>query len=246
MNKDTMCRVYQDAQKSCGLKVGDYVRVTRKAEDYEAGWSACWNGKFMDKTIGMVGRIDALNLASIKVVFDKSINDWWDYPYFVLEKVPAPEEQKPKPEFEVGDYVKVVAEDIYYNRINFNKRGVINKIDLSDNTALVLIHAGENVREDGSWYFFTSLEKCDKLAEEEPPARKPELESSAQAFAYARRLLELKKGDKVALTFCDQLKDAIFTGRYNAAGYPCFLKYSPENKQLVQVFANWSDIVLLD
>lgn len=33
---NTMQKVYIDAQKSCGLKVGDYVKVVRKAENEEA------------------------------------------------------------------------------------------------------------------------------------------------------------------------------------------------------------------
>ncbi len=32
---------YIRKQNSCGIKVGDKVKVLRKAEDYENGWGIC-------------------------------------------------------------------------------------------------------------------------------------------------------------------------------------------------------------
>lgn len=97
----TQEQVYLDAQKACGLKVGDWVRVTRKAENGECGWDDVWLGE-MDQTINSIGEIRAIRYGSIVVFFDKPIENFWRYPYFVLEKV-----EKPKCEFKPFDRVLV-------------------------------------------------------------------------------------------------------------------------------------------
>lgn len=97
----TQEQVYLDAQKACGLQVGDWVKVTRKAEDGECGWGDAWAGA-MDQTINIIGEIRTIHNDSIVVFFDKPIENFWRYPYFVLEKV-----EKPKCEFKPFDRVLV-------------------------------------------------------------------------------------------------------------------------------------------
>lgn len=97
----TQEQVYLDAQKACGLKVGDYVRVTRKAYDCEAGWDNGW-ADGMDKTVGMVGNVLAVSSDGIQISFASSRNGRWYFPYFVLEKV-----EKPECEFKPFDRVLV-------------------------------------------------------------------------------------------------------------------------------------------
>lgn len=103
MADNTMEKVYRDAQAACGLKVGDCVRVTRKADDCEAGWGDYWAGP-MDRTVGKIGTIENILSNKIKVSFPDPIFNSWNYPYFVLEKVAKSEE----PKFKVGDTVRVV------------------------------------------------------------------------------------------------------------------------------------------
>ena len=84
----TMEQVYMDTQAACGLKVGDYVKVLRKAESYEAGWWSRWPAD-MDKYVGQIGRIYELHKGSIRVGL--ATGEWWNFPYFVLEKTEKPE-----------------------------------------------------------------------------------------------------------------------------------------------------------
>lgn len=86
----TTKKVYLDAQAACGLKVGDYVMVTRKAYDYEAGWDNDWADS-MDKTVGVVGKVVDVSSAGIQVSFASPVNECWYFPYFALEKTDKPE-----------------------------------------------------------------------------------------------------------------------------------------------------------
>lgn len=81
-NTETMKQVYLLAQEHCGLKVGDCVRVTRKAENHEAGWDYFWaigaNG-----AVGNIYRITCINKWGIFL----ENHEGYTFPYFVLEKV---------------------------------------------------------------------------------------------------------------------------------------------------------------
>lgn len=101
-NTETMKKVYLLAQEHCGLKVGDWVRVTRKAENYEAGWDYLWKDE-KDNFIGKIGIINSIGDFGIDVELPK--RDYtirYDFPYFVLEKV-----EKPAHEFKPFDKVLV-------------------------------------------------------------------------------------------------------------------------------------------
>ena len=77
---------YEKRQAECGLKVCDKVRVLRKAEDYEDGWDENWPEEadtWVGKTGEIIGDCGCLGLK----VFLEEENDWWFFPYFVLEKV---------------------------------------------------------------------------------------------------------------------------------------------------------------
>lgn len=115
-NSDTMKQVYLLAQKHCGLKVGDYVKVTRKAEDYESGWAFEWLND-ADKTIGIVGKICEIHPVGIEVSFtDQNLANCW-YPYFVLEKV-----EKLTHEFKPFDRVLAMISGIWQPNIFLYKR----------------------------------------------------------------------------------------------------------------------------
>lgn len=100
-NTETMKQVYFLAQEHCGLKVGDWVKITRKAVDYECGWAFEWLSD-ADKTIGKIGKICDIRPVGIEVSFtDPNLANCW-YPYFVLEKV-----EKAAHEFKPFDKVLV-------------------------------------------------------------------------------------------------------------------------------------------
>jgi len=67
------------------IKVGDKVRVLRKAESFENGWNGYWVRE-MDKFIGKVLTVN-------KIEEEISTKESLYYPYFVLEKVEVEEEK---------------------------------------------------------------------------------------------------------------------------------------------------------
>ena len=75
---------YIKAQANCGIKVGDEVRIFRKAIDNENGWNDSWVGS-MDNYIGASGTVTKIDTAGIEVKVSMSIA--FSYPYFVLQKL---------------------------------------------------------------------------------------------------------------------------------------------------------------
>lgn len=66
------------------VKVGDKVRVVRKAQSREDGWGNAWV-EDMDDWVGKVFKVDRIySDDGIRLVDSHS---WWVFPYFVLEKV---------------------------------------------------------------------------------------------------------------------------------------------------------------
>ena len=62
------------------IRRGDKVRIVRKAESHEGGWSDIWVGN----EVGKIGVIDVIHPDNIRVKTNTA-SHW--YPYFVLEKV---------------------------------------------------------------------------------------------------------------------------------------------------------------
>ena len=71
------------------LKVGDYVRVTRKAKSNEKEWSDSWS-VYMDYYIGKTVCVDSIG-KEYGTIFLSLDNSLYNFPYFVLEKVENPE-----------------------------------------------------------------------------------------------------------------------------------------------------------
>lgn len=83
---------YSEGQEASGLKPGDWVKVTRKAADYEGGWGDTWPEE-MDRFVGSIGKVDRICDGSGGCFLSGC--GQYRYPYFVLEKVttrPANEE----------------------------------------------------------------------------------------------------------------------------------------------------------
>ena len=86
---------YLEGHMNCEIKVGDRVRVTRKAESYEGGWDNSWAYSSIPEVPGM----DAYVGAEGVVAFDGGENGFgidaglekdgalFGFPYFVLEKI---------------------------------------------------------------------------------------------------------------------------------------------------------------
>ena len=78
---------YFEGHRNCGIKVGDRVRVTRKAEDGENGWSNVWGSENMDDFIGRPCVVEDIGGLGGVQVRCPELNDWFVFPYFVLEKI---------------------------------------------------------------------------------------------------------------------------------------------------------------
>lgn len=75
--------------KENNLKKGDYVKVTRKAEDGDGGWFGIWIDDSMTKSVGKILKSEG----AINLNYSIKLEDGFYYPYFVLEKVEEPETQ---------------------------------------------------------------------------------------------------------------------------------------------------------
>lgn len=78
---------YIENHKASGLKVGDKVRIEIPAPDYWGGWDNTWVDE-MDDTVGKIGVIVEDNLKTGFMIEIEDSNTSWEYPYYVLEKVP--------------------------------------------------------------------------------------------------------------------------------------------------------------
>lgn len=80
---------YLACHKASGFKVGDYVKVTRKATSHEFGWGNGWN-PYMCISVGEVLRITSDDGSE---GFGLSDEHGLRYPFFVLEQVENPNRQ---------------------------------------------------------------------------------------------------------------------------------------------------------
>ena len=88
----------QEALERLDLKVGDRVKVLRKAKSKERDWLPCWGTK-MDDYVGKVFKVVEISQGDlgVRLLGPKISADEYDKPYFpafVLEKV---EKEKPLP-----------------------------------------------------------------------------------------------------------------------------------------------------
>lgn len=84
-----MKKSYVDRQaewvKKNDIKIGDKVRLIRKAESGEDGWPNVWPGK-VDEWAGKILKVKEISGGNISC-YNFEENDWFNFPYFVLEKV---------------------------------------------------------------------------------------------------------------------------------------------------------------
>lgn len=112
---------YVTGAKWCGLSVGDYVRLTRRARDYEGGWGNVWPSDadaWVGDTLRVAGIADGNGGVKCVRFAGQSDEDWFMFPYFILEKVDSIKVRKGAASgkcqiFNPGDIVRVtrVAQD---------------------------------------------------------------------------------------------------------------------------------------
>jgi len=73
---------YLKNHKNSSLKIGQKVKLLRKAENYEKGWGNSWN-LFMTKNVGKIGIITHDD-GEYGFVVDFGNTYYYSYPYFVL------------------------------------------------------------------------------------------------------------------------------------------------------------------
>lgn len=87
MKKITVKDAYLALSKASGIKVGDTVKVLRKAKDDEMGWSNSWTID-MD---GSIGKTFTVKRDDDYAGFRLDNSGWGQsFPFFVLEKVVPP------------------------------------------------------------------------------------------------------------------------------------------------------------
>lgn len=81
-------QAYKLMQDNSGLKVGDRVKVLRKAQNGEMGWDDTWSDE-MDHLVGQDCIVDNISGSNIYVYY---FGDEWAYvvPFFILEKIEVP------------------------------------------------------------------------------------------------------------------------------------------------------------
>ncbi len=79
------CERQQEWVKKHKLKEGDKIRVVKKAKSYDNGWNNLWNDT-MDKFINKECIFCGYSVNSIQVK-NKELDDWFNFPYFVLEPI---------------------------------------------------------------------------------------------------------------------------------------------------------------
>lgn len=140
--------IYTEKQKQWiknhNIKVGDKVRIIRKADPQENGWEIPWESA-MNNTIKKIGIITKISNRGIKISIENTI-DWW-YPYHVLEKI------EDKNEFRFGARVKAELDFITIT-------GILIGYCKLDNT----YHIATNIEDNnyiGNTYWCSKIEYLD-------------------------------------------------------------------------------------
>ncbi len=113
----TTCQEYLDEHSACGLKVGDKVRVTRKARSKENGWDSYWVPA-KNHCIGQVYEIqEDCEEAGFRLRDSHPGYKYgWCFPYFILENAEPPKQKKPRRFWNL--------KAVETNQNGLNKRGI--------------------------------------------------------------------------------------------------------------------------
>lgn len=143
-----MEKSYEERQRECGLKVGDKVKILRKVVSFEDGWENYWS-EGADTWVGKTGVIIGDSKVVGLKVFLEEEDDWWYFPYFVLEKVE--DNETPKHVDPVKQEEKKIT---FYSVLTTQARGenffFITAISKEENNESI-IFTEEN---GGTWEFY--------------------------------------------------------------------------------------------
>ena len=104
---------YKVMQDNCGIEVGDYVKVLRKAQNHENGWKLSWK-KRMDIFIGNTLEVlDKNDDWGFQLSASDGFYGYYHFPFFVLELV------------EKGHKPKKV--DVAWVKLNENHTAIVKK-----------------------------------------------------------------------------------------------------------------------
>lgn len=109
---------YKIMHENCGIKVGDTVKVLRKAKHGEFGWENTWPSE-MDKLIGNEYKVFSLG----SYYHDFTIAGY-NVPFFVLEKIKDAE-----PPIKIGDHVVEFTDEGIKVEFTYRKENVGVRID---------------------------------------------------------------------------------------------------------------------
>lgn len=162
--------------KENGLKKGDYVKVVRKAKDYEDGWDGRWT-KERDDFIGKVIPVSDIG-ESTGVILSYCCCDWagYDFPYFVLEKVEPEPRYVPfeSPQEFISAYSKASKEVMPDMESMLSKLGIWLKgsehyelVTYIHNNGITIDDVSINWKTLFGFYTFLDGSLCGKLVEDE-------------------------------------------------------------------------------
>lgn len=126
-------QAYSVLQNSCGIEIGDYVRITRNAKDYEMGWNNIWPESFnnyINKQFQVVSIYDDAKGIALDT------GEFSIFPFFILEKINRP--------FQKNDWVvakKSCTISPTYNQSSFIK-GNLYQVDTVEYISKLLFPSG--------------------------------------------------------------------------------------------------------
>lgn len=93
--------------EATGVKKGDWVKVTRKAESHESGWNNSWTPG-MDAVVGtFVQVLGSWDTNGIEVASGKFSPPSYRLPFFILDPAEAPKQEK----YQFTPFERVLARD---------------------------------------------------------------------------------------------------------------------------------------
>jgi hypothetical protein len=114
----TLKEHYAAMQNECGIKVGDRVKILRKAKSSEMGWNQVWD-PLMDREIGKEAKVT-------RICPYNGILAGHYYPFFVLEKL-----EKLPTTFNIGTYkVTITDNDLTFGCTTLSKAQIEELINM--------------------------------------------------------------------------------------------------------------------
>jgi hypothetical protein len=255
-----MSKEYLKWHEKSGIKVGDIVRVLRKAQDEEMGWALAWLGT-MDETVGQIFIVEEDDK-----VEGFGLSNNWNYPYFVLEKVEEKETEVYKVvrkimgrlmscracnfcegiEYKIGEYVSATPENIKANNLLAAFTSYDDALKFTENTGIgediiykALAKGVSNVLP--VWHVPEGTVMCREIKLVE------EVKKKEKTYKIGDRFVD-NEGDKYILVRCDREIDdditvelVIYEGTLLGWRVNCAIKVERNNRITEEEFRDICD-----